>query len=314
MTRHQASGLLDAATVSSRESEHPFGQPRPGRVLGIISGKGGVGKSALAVNLATAASMAGARVLLIDGDLGLANTDLLMGLIPSRDLEDWEAGRASLVETICRGPSGLQVLVSGNGQRVADRICAAVARPGEGDLAELIDSQDLTILDLGAGIGDRVLRLASACDLVWLVVTPEPTSLADAYATAKLLWKGSPHHRLELVINRVHDVAMGQRTHQALGRLMQRFLSRVLPLRAVLPEDAAMARSVARQSPLVIEEPRSPAARRLRMLAESLIEEASRDRLSEGASPRSGQLLTTAGRTRPSPSVGTKTTATPFAS
>jgi len=244
-------------------------------VIGIVSGKGGVGKSTVAINVATAASAAGARVLLIDGDLGLANADLLMGMIPSCDLEDFCEGRVRLSETVCRGSSGLQVVISGTGRRVANRIREAIEGTHDGELRDLIDAQDLTILDLGAGIGDRVLGLASACDLVWLVVTPEPTSLADAYATAKKLWHGSPKQRIELVINRVRDIATGKRTHQALGRLVQRFLSRALPLRAVLPEDAAMVRSVAKQSPLVLEEPTSPAARRLRLLAESLLDERS---------------------------------------
>jgi len=245
-------------------------------VLGIVSGKGGVGKSTLAINVATAASQSGARVLLIDGDIGLANTDLLMGMVPACDLTDWSEGRIPLSEAVCRGPSGLQVLISGKRGHVADRLRGAIMGTQTGELQDLIASQDLTILDLGAGIGDRVLGLASACDLIWLVGTPEPTSLADAYAMMKKLWRGSPRHRIELVINRVRDVADGRRTHQALARLAQRFLSQVLPLRTVLPEDAAMVRSVARQSPLVLDEPNSPAARRLRFLAESLQGERSR--------------------------------------
>lgn len=294
MTANQASGLESARSSRVRLAELAPRKERSAPVLGIVSGKGGVGKSTLAINLATAASATGAGVLLIDGDLGLANADLLMGMIPSSDLEDWNEGRVRLSDAVCRGPSGLKVVVSGSGRRVAERIRASVARRDVGELRDLIDAQDLTLMDLGAGIGDRVLGLATACDLVWLVVTPEPTSLADAYATAKKLWQASPDLRLELVINRVRDTATGQRTHQALARLVERFLSRSLPLRAVLPEDAAMLRSVARQSPLVVEEPGSPAARRLRLLAESLLEERAVDASSYGgASARSSASLAT---------------------
>ncbi len=273
MRGDQATGLTSVRSAPLKDSPLGHRGNRNGPVLGIVSGKGGVGKSALAINIATAAAQTGARVLLIDGDLGLANTDLLMGMVPACDLEDWCEGRARLSNTICRGPSGLQVLVSGSGRSVADRIRGAVSGTHADALRDLIDAQDMTILDLGAGIGDRVLSLAAACDLVWLVVTPEPTSLADAYATTKKLWQWSPRQRVELVINRVRNVAAGQRTHQAIGRLTQRFLSRAMPLRAVLPEDEAMVRSVARQSPLVLDEPNSPAARRLRLMAESLLEE-----------------------------------------
>lgn len=272
MSLHQANGLLRATTLRPRTTTV--------RVLGIVSGKGGVGKSTLAVNLATAAAAMGARTLLVDGDLGLANADLLMGLVPTCDLEDWCAGRVGLEEVLCPGPGGVQVVIAGKGREVARRLREAASGHTAEGLGTLFAGQDLTILDLGGGIGNGVLDLAEVCDPVWLVVTPEPTSLADAYATAKKLWQRAPSLELELVVNRVPDRASGERTHQALSRLVQRFLSRPLPLRGMLPEDASMIRSVARQNPLVIEEPNAPAARRLRMLAESLLEEIGSERSS----------------------------------
>ena len=273
MMRHQAKGLSSWRSHSRNEIGPATPTPRSSPVLGIVSGKGGVGKSTLAINVATAASASGARTLLVDGDLGLANADLLMGMVPSGCLEDWLDGDISFEEAICHGPTGLEVLISGTGRRVADRIRSAVSGGTSDELGQRIDQQDLTVLDLGAGIGDRVLGLASSCDLVWLVVTPEPTSLADAYVTAKKLWRWAPALRIELVVNRVHRWEDGARTHQSLNRLVGRFLSRTLALRAVLPEDPAMLRSVARQTPVVLDEPNSKAARRLRLLTEALLEE-----------------------------------------
>jgi flagellar biosynthesis protein FlhG len=253
-----------------------------GRVLGIASGKGGVGKSALAVNLATFAAAAGASTLLIDGDLGLANADLLMGLVPGRDLGDWALGRCSLAEVLVCGPAGLELLVVGPRSATVALLEQGLRGSEGGDLSPLIDSRSLSILDLGAGIGRGVIDLARHCDPVWLVATPEPTSLADAYATAKQLWERAPRLRVELVVNRAADRATGERTHRALDRLVRRFLGRSLPLRAVLPEDPAMSAAVARQQPVVALAPRSPIARRIGLLAESLAEEIASRRRSGG--------------------------------
>jgi len=273
MIVHQAEGLRAlGATSRARRLAAP-------RVLGIASGKGGVGKSALAVNLACASAAAGAATLLIDGDLGLANADLLMGLVPRHDLGDCVEGGLPLSEVVCAGPGGLELLVVGNRPAAIDRLersleAAADARAASlGELSRAIAGRTLNILDLGAGIGVGVVDLAIRCESVWLVATPEPTSLADAYTTAKHLWERSAGLRLELIVNRAPDRAAGERTHRALDRLTQRFLGRALPLRAILPDDGAMGRAVARQTPVVVAEPGAPIARRIRLLAESLLEE-----------------------------------------
>lgn len=272
MIVHQAQGLRT----------RPVGVRRAGGirsgVLGIVSGKGGVGKSALAVNLATAAAASGAPTLLIDGDLGLANADLLMGLVPRHDLGDCVEGKTPLCEALCAGPAGLELLVAGSSRSAVASLERSLACVGAEPLSDLIAVKTLTILDLGAGIGAGVIELARHCSPVWLVATPEPTSLADAYTTAKHLWERAPALRLELVVNRVADRASGERTHRALDRLVRRFLLRPLPLRAILPEDGAMIRAVAHQCPVVLAEPAAAIARRIRLLAESLLEERAADR------------------------------------
>lgn len=267
MILHQAHGLR-RGDRNRRESQGA----RAG-VLTIVSGKGGVGKSALAVNLATTAARSGVRTLLIDGDLGLANADLLMGLVPRYDLGDCLEEGVELRDALCAGPGGLELLVVGARRAAVDCLARSLASKSGEALARLIAERPFTVLDLGAGIGADVVELARHGDPVWLVATPEPTSLADAYTTAKHLWERSPTLRLELVVNRASDRAAGERTHRALERLVRRFLGRSLPLRAVLPEDPAMTHAVARQSPVMLEHPDAPVSRRIRMLAESRIEE-----------------------------------------
>lgn len=265
---HQAVGLV-------RRRGDVRGHARPNhRPLAIVSGKGGVGKSALGVNLALAAAATGATTLLIDGDVGLANADLLMGLVPSHDLSDVALGRASRDQALCRGLHGIDLLGVGASKAGVDLLLRALSGR-DAEWARCIAERRLALLDLGAGIGRDVLALAGACDPVWLVATPEPTSLADAYAIAKQLWEEEPALRIELVVNRAVDRSAGERTHRALDRLVKRFLDRSLTLRAILPEDPAMGRAVARQVPVVVGEPGSAIARRIRLLAESLLEERS---------------------------------------
>ncbi|MEZ4293039.1 MAG: P-loop NTPase, partial [Myxococcota bacterium] len=252
-TVHQARGLRARGgrfAMPGRGEGAASGPKGPSGVIGVVSGKGGVGKSALAANVSVAAAATGARTLLVDGDLGLANADLLLGLVPEFDLADWCDARVALEGVACPGPAGLSLVVAGRHPLVASRLRDAIDGGEAAGLGGLLVRQDLVVLDLGAGIGASVVDLATVCGSVWLVATPEPTSLADAYATAKRLWERAPGLPIELVLNRLPDASAGERTHQALVRLTRRFLGRALPLRATLPEDAAMAAAVARQSPV----------------------------------------------------------------
>ncbi len=238
--------------------------------LGIASGKGGVGKSALAVNIGLASAALGVRTLLVDADAGLANADLLMGIAPRHDLADWHSGRVTLGAVLTPVADGMGLIVAGPRHASLDRLREACLGGDDPALASLLTEHDLVLFDLAAGIGPNVIDLAVECDATWLVATPEPTSLADAYATAKRIWQVAPNAVVELVVNRAPDRLSGERTHQALSRMAERFLSRSIPLRAVLQEDPAMLQAVARQRAVVVDRPRAPIARRLQLLAESL--------------------------------------------
>jgi len=264
----------DQASSLRRQRERPAaGVARIGPVVGVVSGKGGVGKSTLAVNLAVSAASRCARVLLVDGDVGLANADLLMGLVPRHDLQDWLEGRIALEEIVCPGPAGVSLMLAGQSRAAAQALREAIAHGSRSELGGYIALHDLTVVDLGAGIGSDVIELGSVCHPVWLVTTPEPTSLADAYATAKRMWQRRPSLEIELIVNRVQEAGSGERTHLALSRLTQRFLGRSLSLRAVLPEQRELMRSVSEQTPLVLRSPRTSAARRLGLLADSILEQ-----------------------------------------
>lgn len=262
-----------ASSLRQRSELRRAGAAKTSPVVGVVSGKGGVGKSTLAVNLAVSAASRSARVLLVDGDVGLANADLLMGLVPRHDLQDWVEGRIALEEVACPGPAGVSLMLVGESRAAAQALREAIADGSRSMLGRFVALHDLTVVDLGAGIGCDVLELGSVCHPLWLVTTPEPTSLADAYATAKRLWQRTPTLEIELIVNRVQEAGAGERTHLALSRLTQRFLGRSLSLRAVLPEQPELMRSVSEQTPLVLRSPRTAAARRLGLLAESILEQ-----------------------------------------
>ncbi|MEM9174260.1 MAG: P-loop NTPase [Myxococcota bacterium] len=245
------------------------------RSLGIVSGKGGVGKSLVAVNLAReiARGEASRRVLLVDADAGLANADLMLGWIPTATLSDWIEGRAPETELLTRDEDGLGLLVSGTSEAATGLLARLAARTLDAQAEQALGDADLTVFDLGAGIGAAVLETAAACDRVWLVATPEPTSLADAYTMARRLVDRRPGVDLELIVNRARDAEEGARTHLALDRMTRRFLNRPLPLRAVLPEDPAVVAAIGRQAPLAAAVPHAPIARRMALLAESVADE-----------------------------------------
>lgn len=273
MSEAQANGLLRRRSLRVRARAAAAGSKARPRTLGIVSGKGGVGKSAVATNVALACARSGASTLLIDGDAGLANVDLLMGLVPPYTWTDVVDGRVRSEEAILHGPYGLDLLVAGRGRRGLASLAEALDDLRRDGRSPRLAFRDHSLLDLGAGIGDDVVELAARCDSVWLVMTPEPTSLADAYATVRRLEQTRPGRAIELVVNRSTDAAESEQAARSLQRLARRFLGRTPRLRAVLPEDTAMGRAVLRQEPVLESAPRSRIARSLDHLAQTWLEE-----------------------------------------
>ncbi len=240
------------------------------RLLAIASGKGGVGKTWLAATLSRALVQAGRRVLLFDGDLGLANVDIQLGLMPDRDVTGFFAGRRGVAESaVPYPPGGFSVLAgrSGSGALASldhgalDRLLAALA-------AET--SVDDVVLDLGAGLDRAVRRMAAVANTLLVVATEEPTSLTDAYAVLKLAAADRPGGDVRIVVNQASTAAAGERTYATLARASATFLGRSPPLAGLIRRDRHVPDAIRRQTLLQVRHPNTEAAKDVERLAAGL--------------------------------------------
>jgi len=259
----QAAGLRDLVG--------PPRAPRPPlRVIAVTSGKGGVGKTHVSANLAVLAAKAGRRVLLIDADLGLANADIVLGVCPTRHLGHLLDGSASASEVLTEGPHGVRVLGASSGVQELTQLTDEQKIRLVSAFDEAAEQFDLVLLDCGAGIGDNVLFFAGAAQEALLVVSPEPTSLSDAYATVKVLSQQAGVHSFAVVANQAADF-QGRDVFRRLTQVTERFLPAKLTYLGHVPRDENLQRAVQVQQPVVDLYPRSPASRALQVLCDTLL-------------------------------------------
>ncbi len=227
-----------------------------GAVTAVASGKGGVGKTFIAVSLARALAERGDRILLVDGDLGLANVDIQLGVQPELNLNHVMNGQATLTEAVVRiaggaaNPGGFDLLPGSNGvAALADLSPRDVQRIAAG-VSALSFSYDRVIVDLAAGIGHGVLKLAAEADQVLVVALDEPSSLTDGYAFVKLLRARQPQARVGIVANRVKNKAEAARVHSAFARACGTWLG-FEPAKAGAIHEDSMVKSAMRAQTLL---------------------------------------------------------------
>jgi flagellar biosynthesis protein FlhG len=265
---HEGSRTVVDQAQSLREKVGRTGAPL--RVIAVTSGKGGVGKTHVAANLAVLAARAGRRVLLVDADLGLANADIVLGIVPTRHLGHLLDGSCSAEEVLTEGPHGVRVLSASSGIQELTALTDEQKLRLVSAFEPLDDRFDLVLVDCGAGIGDNVLFFAGTSQEALLVVTPEPTSLSDAYATVKVLSQQAGVSHFQVVANQAADF-QGRDVFRRLTQVTERFLSARLSYLGSVPRDENLQRALQVQQPLVDLYPRSPAARALGTLTDSLL-------------------------------------------
>lgn len=240
------------------------------RTIAVASGKGGVGKTWFSITLAHAMARRGERVLLVDADLGLANVDVQLGLTPPHDLGGVILGRVGVEAAVCAGPDGVEILAGSSGSGALSLLDPAALERLLSSLATVSPHYDRIVLDLGAGLDRSVRRLAAWADTVLVLVTEEPTSLTDAYATLKLHRADRPGGDARVVVNQVSTGAAGERTYATLSRACAAFLGYTPPLAGMVRRDARVQDAIRRQAPLLTRHPNTPAGLDVEQIAASL--------------------------------------------
>ncbi len=229
-------------------------------IIAIASGKGGVGKTWFSITLASLIARAGRKALLFDGDLGLANVDIQLGLTPDKDLGNVTSNGLSLQDVIMPYSGGFDIIAgrSGSGGLASlglDKLSQLVA-----ELKTLAAKYDAVILDLGAGVETHVRYLAAQAGRALVVVTDEPTSLTDAYAFIKICLAENPATRLEIVVNQAATMREGEQTYQTISRVCANFLKKTPGLAGIIRKDPKVKESIRAQTMLLTRSPNSTAA------------------------------------------------------
>ena len=240
-----------------------------GNVVAVSSGKGGVGKTSLTVNLAVALAADGKKVLVCDGDLGLANVDITLGLKPQFDLHHVLAGEKTL-EQIIQGPEGAGVIPAASGISKMLELSQAERLEMGLAFAELSRQYDVVLLDTAAGIGQDVLSFLSGAQHVIVVVCDEPTSLTDAYALIKVSATERRVSRFQIVANKVKGAGHGLQVYKKLLNATDQFLDVNLSYLGAVPTDQRVLESIKERTPVMSLYPRSQASTAIRDIAEGL--------------------------------------------
>jgi len=249
---------------------------RQARVITVTSGKGGVGKTSISLNLAIQLTRMGKKVVVFDADFGLANIEVMLGVRPQYNLADMMFHGKELSDILTQGEEGISFISGGSGiQELAsmnrEQVMFLTSR-----LIDLDEFADVIIVDTGAGISDSVLEFVLASSEVLLVATPEPTSITDAYALLKALNRKTEFVKedtaIRMISNRVKSEAEGQNLYEKMSVVSDKFLSIPITYMGAVPMDEQITKAVMRQKPVSVINPDAPAAKAIKQIAKRLLE------------------------------------------
>lgn len=248
-----------ADTAMASFGNTPF--RRATNIIAVASGKGGVGKTWFSITLTQALANMGKRVLLFDGDLGLANVDVQLGLMPKRDLNDVIRGRLGMDKVVQPFEAGKFDIIAGrSGQASLSALPSQRLALLRDQLIDVSSEYDVVICDLGAGV-DRTVRMLSATAVTTLLIsTDEPTSLTDAYAFIKLGNAAGMSKNINIVVNMASSVTEGEKTYKTLLKACENFLKLSPPLAGIIRQDTKVKETIRSQTPILTRSPNADAA------------------------------------------------------
>lgn len=249
-----------AAVETPQEASGP-------KIIAVTSGKGGVGKTNISVNLAIALTRFGNRVLLVDADFGLANIDLLLGLTPRHNLYHALSGKKTLEEIMLTGPSGIRILPSSSGGNRFEDIPREKKRQLISEIREMSDVADVVFVDTGAGISDNITDFLLLADEIILVTTPEPTSIMDSYGVLKILSRKRDTTRVRVFVNMAEDEQDARHVMNTIKMISRQFFNISVEELGWMYYDPQVSRAVRQQQPFVLLFPSAKATRAMNQTA-----------------------------------------------
>jgi flagellar biosynthesis protein FlhG len=244
----------------------------PVQVIAVTSGKGGVGKTNVVANLGYALTRLNKRVLILDADMGLANMDVILGLSPKYNLQHVLNGEKTISEVIISGPGGMKILPASSGVQELSDLSKAQKLCLLSELNSLYDETDVLLIDTSAGISSNVMYFNMAAQEILIVVSPEPTSITDAYAMMKVLFLKHSENHFRLLVNSARNAEEAREVFNNLSLVGQKFLNLSIDYWGYIMQDDHVAKAVRQQKALVERYPHSPASRCFSDLAKIVCE------------------------------------------
>ncbi len=240
------------------------------RVIAVTGGKGGVGKTSIAINLAIALSRTGSKVCLFDGDTSLANTNVMLGLYPSYTLEHLFTGERSIQEIVINGPEGIQIVPGASGVAQCVELDVGQQQRLVTSIRSIEKHYDYMLVDTAAGIGPTVLHFIAASQVALIVITPEPTSLTDAFSLLKILKRRGYRRKAQVVVNMAANPTQAKKAYMRFSRAVDKYLDLRVEYLGSVWMDESMRNAVSTQRPVALYPKTDPSARCFYRLAESI--------------------------------------------